>query len=106
MPSNASQQPQNTYGATVSQTEPFVFPTISPSLNGAVLSDIEDGDKPRLATRAAIDGARAAAETVLTSVRAIHGNPEWPDGRKHVESNVAATRIPPAPRPGSRSRRD
>jgi hypothetical protein len=93
MPLNASQQPQNTYGATVAQTQPFLFPTISPSLNGAVLGDIEATDKPRLAIRAAIDEARAAAETALANVRAIHGNPEWPDGRKHVESNVAATRV-------------
>jgi hypothetical protein len=93
MPLNASQQPQNTYGSTVSQTQPFVFPTISPSLNGEVLGVIEGNDRPRLAIRAAIDEARAAAETALANTRAIHGNPEWPDGRKHVESNVAATRV-------------
>lgn len=94
---NANNPLRNTYGATVSTTQPFAFPTISPSLDGRVLGDIEATDKPRLAIRAAIDGARAAAETALVNVRAIFGNPEWPDGRKHVESNaVAARAITPA----------
>jgi hypothetical protein len=89
MPSNASLQPQNTYGATVSQTSTFAYPEINPSLNGAVLGDIEDGDKPRLAIRAAIDGARAAAETALFTA--------IPNGPRAVSTSKAMP-PPSAPR--------